>query len=150
MEIHSKSVFTILKKCPCFHDNIILIRDCTIHTVCNNKVCWLAAIFLNYSCIYILVSGVQLSNLVDATKNFPIAACVETGMYGQISESSLYQERIIIHFEMRLKVIEATVEKGGTYQVNNYYTAVIVIRVGIGYYSQTCYFGHSEIRVILK
>ncbi len=40
-------------------------------------------------------------------------------MYGHITEASLYQEKIVIHFEMRLKVIEATLEKGGTYQVND-------------------------------
>ncbi len=40
-------------------------------------------------------------------------------MYGQLSESSLYEERVVMHFEMRLKVIEATLEKGGTYQVKS-------------------------------
>ena len=61
----------------------------------------------------------QLSTVIDSMKHLPFSARVGSGMYGHLSESSLYQENIIVHFEMRLKVVEATIEKGGTYQVRS-------------------------------
>lgn len=65
-----------------------------------------------------VVTGVSLSNLMDTSKNgYPIVTSITTGSYGLRSESLLYHQDVLIHFEMRVKVIESLFEKGGSYMV---------------------------------
>ena len=55
--------------------------------------------------------------IMKNSRKFPVLIGVETGVYGNLSLSTIYEEKMALHFEMRQKVVRATFEKGGTYHI---------------------------------
>jgi hypothetical protein len=61
--------------------------------------------------------GTALSTFFDSGKSLPITVTIDTGMYGNLAETSLFQEKLCMHFEMSLYVIRGKMDHGATYHI---------------------------------
>ena len=62
--------------------------------------------------------GTTFQTYVDAnSKSFPCEVIIDTGYYGGHGKSSLYEEQLTLHFEMKLLTVRGKVDRGATYHI---------------------------------
>lgn len=65
-----------------------------------------------------MLLGIPFHVYIDSNaKNLPVRVNIDTGLYGNVGNSSLYQEQITLHFEMKLRVVRGKVDHGATFDI---------------------------------
>ena len=99
-----------VKFCYCYH-------SFTVNVSFWYCVCVVLILYI-FHILFLSCAGTTFQAYVDAnSKSFPCDVVVDTGYYGSHGKSSLYEEQLTLHFEMKLRTVRGKVDRGATYHI---------------------------------